>query len=96
MTTAGEKEATTYQVEDGNFHHALIEIGRPVLDNLDSHHLLCLEVLALDDLAKCALPKNVEDEVTIPIVGSVSEPSKQDGSGGQRTCGQLLLTPEYH
>lgn len=51
--------ATTYQIKDRHFHHTLIEVGRPVLDDFDCDHLLCLEILALDDLSECALAEDV-------------------------------------
>ena len=55
-----------YQIEHGYLHHALVEIGRSVLDDLDGHHLLSLQILALDDLAKRTLAQNIEDEIAVP------------------------------
>lgn len=62
----GKQRLSAYQVEHRHFHHALVEIGSAVLNNLDSHHLLRLEVLALDDLTKRALAQYIKDEVSIP------------------------------
>lgn len=63
-----------YQVENGNFHHTLIEIRRTVLNDLDSHNFLRLEVLALDNLSKSTLTQHVKNKVTIPT--SVSSASR--------------------
>lgn len=45
----------------------MIEVGRPVFDNFDGHNFLRLEVLAFDDLAKCALTKDIQNQVTISV-----------------------------
>lgn len=45
----------TYQIEYGYFHHTLVEVRCPVLDDLDGHHFLGLKVLALDNLAEGSL-----------------------------------------
>jgi hypothetical protein len=55
-----------YQIKDGHFHHALVEVGCSVLDNLDCDHLLRLQILALDDLSKGSLTENVQDEIAVP------------------------------
>lgn len=55
-----------YQVQYGNLHHALVEVCCSVLDHLDGHDLLRLQVLALDDLTKGTLTQNIEDEVSVP------------------------------
>ena len=57
------------QVKDRNLHHALIEIGGSILDNLDRDHLLRLQILAFDYLAEGSLAKNIEYEV--PILMSI-------------------------
>ena len=54
----------THQVEDGHFHHTLVEVGRLVLDDLDGHNLVRLHVLTLDDLAERALPQYIQDQVS--------------------------------
>lgn len=56
-----------YQVQDGHLHHALVEIRRPVLDDLDGNHLLRFQILALDDLAKSTLSKHVQYEISVPV-----------------------------
>lgn len=57
------------EVEDRDLHHALIEIGGSILDNLDCDHLLRLQILAFDYLAEGSLAKNIEYE--IPILMSI-------------------------
>lgn len=58
--------AGTYQIQDGHFHHALVEIGSPILDNLDGDDFLRLEVLTFHDLAESALAQHVENEISVP------------------------------
>ena len=60
----------SYQVQNRDFHHALIKVRCTVFHDFHGHNLLSLEILALYDLPKCALPKDVKDEVAIfvPIV----------------------------
>ena len=54
------KKLNAHQFEYRHFHHTLVEVSRPVLDDLDGHHLLCLEVLAFDDLPEGALAEHIE------------------------------------
>jgi hypothetical protein len=56
-----------YQIKHRNFHHALVEVSRAVLDDLDGNNLLRLEVLAFDDLAKSTLAQHIENKVSVPI-----------------------------
>ena len=56
----------THQIENRYFHHTLVKVCRPVLDDLDSHNLLGLQVLAFYHLAEGTLSEDVEDEVAIP------------------------------
>lgn len=56
-----------YQVQNGHLHHALVEVCRPIFDNLDGDDFLGLQVLALDHLSKGALSKHIQDEISIPI-----------------------------
>lgn len=44
----------------------MVEVCRPIFDNLNGNDLLGLQVLAFDDLTECSLPKNVEDEISVP------------------------------
>lgn len=60
------EKTETYEIKDGNLHHALIEVGCPVFDDLDSHNFLGLKVLTLHDLSEGTLTENVQDEVSIP------------------------------
>ena len=56
----------TYQIQDGNLHHTLIEVGSLIFDDFNGYNLLCFQVLALDNLSKSSLAKDVKDEITIP------------------------------
>lgn len=56
-----------YQVKHRHFHHALVEIRRPVLDNLDRYNLLRLQVLALDNLTEGALSEDIENQIPVPM-----------------------------
>lgn len=55
----------THKLEDSDFHHALVEVSRLVLYNLNRHHLVSLHVLAFDDLTEGSLAKNVQNKVPI-------------------------------
>ena len=57
----------THQVKYRYFHHTLIEVCCAVLDHLDRHHLLRLQVLALDDLAKRSLAQHIENQVAVLV-----------------------------
>lgn len=83
----------TYQVKHGDLHHTLVEVGGAVFDDLDGHHFLGLEILALDDLSKGTLAQNVQDEVPVPnkIVNAKSPTT----TAMERTCGLLPPIPEY-
>ena len=76
------EERSTHQVEDGHFHHTLVEVGRLVLDDLDGHNLVRLHVLALDDLAERALPQYIQDQVPARRVSDLLGRLKRI-----RTCG---------
>lgn len=58
----------TYQIQDRNLHHTLIEIGRSVFDDLDCHNFLRLEILAFNDLSKRSLAEDIENEVAVPAI----------------------------
>jgi hypothetical protein len=49
----------TYQVKNRYFHHALIEVRRPILDHFDSNNFLGSEILALNHLAESTLAEYV-------------------------------------
>ena len=61
----------TYELKYRDFHGTLIEIGRLVLDDLDSDNLVCPDVLTLGDLTKSPLTEDIEDE--IPDVRSAGQ-----------------------
>ena len=55
----------TNKVQDGDFHHALVEVCCPVFHDLYCNDFLSFQVLAFDDLPKGALAKHVKDQITI-------------------------------
>ena len=57
----------TNQIQNRDFHHALVEVGRSVLDDLDSDDFLGLEILTFHDLSKCSLAEDIKYKVTVPI-----------------------------
>ena len=63
MACITSKGKETNQFQDGDLHHALIEISRLVFDYFDGHDLVGLHVLTLDHLAKGPLAQNVQNEV---------------------------------
>jgi hypothetical protein len=75
-------ELVVEQLEDGDLHHRLVEVGRLVLHDLDGDDLVRFDVLAFDDLAEGALAEDVEDEVPAPASGS----SRADEPIAPRTC----------
>lgn len=60
------QEYQPYQVQYRHLHHALVEVRGAVLDHLDGHDLLCLQVLALDDLTESTLAQHIEDKIPVP------------------------------
>lgn len=58
-------ELTVDQIEDRHFHHTLVEVCGPILDNFHSHDFLCLQVLAFHDLTESALTQDIQDEISI-------------------------------
>lgn len=74
---------SAYQVQDRHFHHALVKIGSPILDDLDRHHLLGLEILALDDLPESTLTKNVQNQVAVPValLAKIAHPLRVECDG---------------
>lgn len=57
----------TYQVKNRDFHHTLVEVRCPVLDDLDRDNLLRLQILTLDDLPERALAQHVQNQVPILV-----------------------------
>jgi hypothetical protein len=53
----------TYQLQDCHLHHTLIEVGRLVLHNFDSHYLMCFHILTLHYLTECSLTENIKNQV---------------------------------
>ena len=74
-------EITTDQFQDGNFHHALVEISGLVFNNLDRDYLMRLHVLTFDDLPESALTEYVEDQVS-KIVKLFSVMSREEDIDG--------------
>ena len=58
----------THQIKHRHLHHTLVEVCCPVLDDLYCDNLLCLQILALDDLTESTLTKNIQDEVPVLVV----------------------------
>ena len=54
-------------LQNRHFHHTLLVVCWLVLDDLDSHNLVRLHILALDDLSKGTLAEDVQDEVAIAV-----------------------------
>lgn len=59
----------TYQIQDRDLHHTLVEVRSAVLNDLHSNHFLGLQILTFDDLAECSLTQNVQDQIPIPVMG---------------------------
>lgn len=53
------------QIQDCNFHLALIQVCRLVLHDFDGTDRMCSHVLALDNLSECTLAEHIEDEISI-------------------------------
>lgn len=51
--------ARTYQIQNRDFHHALVEVCSSVLNDLHGHDFLRLEVLTFHDLSKGSLAKYI-------------------------------------
>ena len=47
-----------------DLHHTLVEISRLIFDHLDGNNLIRPDILAFYDLAKGALAKNIENEIS--------------------------------
>lgn len=56
-----ESERQTHQIQDRNFHFALVEISRLVFHHLDGTDIVCAHILALDHLTKSPLPEYIQD-----------------------------------
>lgn len=76
----------TYELQDGDLHHALVEVSGLVLDDLDGDDLVGLHVLALDDLTERSLAKDIQNEVTTGA-------SCQGQLGRGRECGLTCGRP---
>ena len=75
----------SYQIEHGHLHHALVEVGGPILDHLDGHNLLGLQILALDHLSKGALSQHIKDQISIPAASGHTVISMACGETGPST-----------
>lgn len=85
------KVGIAHQIQDGNLHHTLVEVGGTVLDDLDGNNLLCLEVLALDDLSKGTLAQHIENEVSVPT-NELAQASPVCNGGNRILMTSLLRT----
>ena len=63
----------THKIQNRHFHHTLVEVSSAVLNHLDRHHFLRLQVLTLDNLTKCPLSENVEYKITVPGTAGLAE-----------------------
>ena len=59
------KSGSTNQIENRHFHHTLVKVCGPVLDNLYRNHLLRPEILAFDNLPESPLAQHVENKIAI-------------------------------
>ena len=59
-------ELAVEQIQHRDLHHTLIEVGSPVLDDLDGNDFLRLQILTLDHLSEGTLTKHIENEVPVP------------------------------
>ena len=64
----------TYQLQDRDLHHTLVEVRRFVLHYLDRNYLMSLHVLALDYLSKCSLAQNIQNQVSGHLTGVSGRP----------------------
>lgn len=55
----------SHQIQNRNFHHALVEVRSAILHDLYCNNLLGFQVLAFYYLSKSTLPKNIKDEIAI-------------------------------
>jgi hypothetical protein len=72
------KLCIAYQIQHRDFHHTLIEVRGLVFDDLDSHHFLRLQVLALHYLTKSTLAQHIENEIPIPGSGVLDQISRKN------------------
>ena len=77
-----EREARAHQLEDGDLHHALVEVRGLVFDDFDGNDVVRFEVLTLDDLAKGALAEHIQYQV--PATDTISTRRKEKGKGTGR------------
>ena len=57
---------SAHQIQHRYFHHALVEIGGPILDDFHSDYFLGFEILTLDYLPEGALSEDVKNQIPIP------------------------------
>jgi hypothetical protein len=58
------RQRETNQFQYGDLHHTLVKVSGLVFHNFHRHHLVRFHVLALDNLSKRALSKNVKNQVS--------------------------------
>lgn len=83
----------TYQIQHRYFHHTLVKVGGSVLDDLDSHHLLRLQILTFDDLSESTLAEDIENEVTVPVTCQLTGSSETSKRGSILV--PSLVRPQY-
>ncbi len=86
--TQEEQERKPDQVQDRNFHHALIEIGSPVLYDFDGYHFLSFEVLTFNHLSKGTLTKDIKYQIPVSTAGG-----QQTDHSGSDTIDEAYLCP---
>lgn len=86
----GRRGGGPYQVEHGHLHHALVKVGRPVLDDLDRNNFLGLEVLTFDDLTKRALAEHVQDQIAVPWTSQ-----RNAVKGEAKGLGMMILVARF-
>ena len=57
----------THQIKHRHLHHTLVEVCCPVLDDLYCDNLLCLQILALDDLSEGTLTQHIQNQIAVLV-----------------------------
>ena len=55
----------TNQLKNCNFHHALVEVRRFVLNYLYGHDFMCFHILTFHDLSEGTLTQDIENQIPI-------------------------------
>ena len=54
----------TYELQDGNLHHTLIEVRRLVLDDFHRNNIMRPHVLAFHNLTECPLSEDIQNQIS--------------------------------